>query len=303
MNNISTNGIVLVAEDDLQSVSALNDLLAKEGFTVLVAMNGDQAVSISEKMPPDIILMDAIMPKMDGFEATQKIKSNSELNHIPIIFMTGLSDNEHVLKGLACGSVDYINKPINHDQLIARLKIHLNNSRLTLSARQALDEIGQSSITTDISGNIIWQTESAANILNTNSPDPEWILRKLPHLIKKWLIHEPQKNSSLDLKELNEHIQLKYIGRIFPGEHLFRLVNNDELFMKQRLKERFNLTDRESEVLLWLSYGKTNREIGVIINMSPRTVNKHLEQIFKKLDVENRTTAAAISLQYISHVS
>ena len=62
------------------------------------------------------------------------------------------------------------------------------------------------------------------------------------------------------------------------------------------MKKEFSLTDRESEVLAWISQGKTNREIGIILSMSPRTVNKHLEQIYKKLGVENRTTAAIISL-------
>ena len=80
-----------------------------------------------------------------------------------------------------------------------------------------------------------------------------------------------------------------------------RLLDDDELVARTALKERFELTEREAEVLFWLSRGKTNREIGQILSMSPRTVNKHLEPIYRKLSVENRTTAASVCLQYLSN--
>lgn len=299
MREQNSMGVVLVVEDDLMSVSMLSDALSNEGYTVLVAMDGEQALYIANKMQIDIILMDAIMPKMDGFQACQMIKENVELQHIPVLFMTGLNSSENVLQGFNAGGVDYINKPINLDELLARLKKHLSNSHLTLSARLALDEVGQSSITCDMNGKIIWHTDNAIEMLNNAGSDDDWITNKLPNIIKNWIMHDPQRNSTLELRDLTGAIQLRFISRTHPGEYLFRLINNDEVYAKQRLKTQFMLTDREADVLLWISHGKTNREIGQIIDMSPRTVNKHLEQIFKKLDVENRTSAAAISLPYI----
>lgn len=299
MREQNSMGVVLVVEDDLMSVSMLSDALSNEGYTVLVAMDGEQALYIANKMQIDIILMDAIMPKMDGFQACQAIKENVELQHIPVLFMTGLNSSENVLQGFNAGGVDYINKPINLDELLARLKKHLSNSHLTLSARLALDEVGQSSITCDMNGKIIWHTDNAIEMLNNAGSDDDWITDKLPNIIKNWIMHDPQRNSILELRDLSGSIQLRFISRTHPGEYLFRLINNDEVYSKQRLKTQFMLTDREADVLLWISHGKTNREIGQIIDMSPRTVNKHLEQIFKKLDVENRTSAAAISLPYI----
>ena len=86
------------------------------------------------------------------------------------------------------------------------------------------------------------------------------------------------------------------LPQVAPDEYLLRIVDLTGDSDTALLKKEFSLTDRESEVLAWISQGKTNREIGIILSMSPRTVNKHLEQIYKKLGVENRTTAAIISL-------
>lgn len=299
MREENSLGVVLVVEDDLISVGMLSDALSEQGYTVLVAMDGEQALYIADKMQVDIILMDALMPKMNGFEACKALKNKVELEHIPVLFMTGLSSSEHVLEGFNAGGVDYINKPIIIDELLARLKKHLSNAHLTLSARLALDEVGHSSITCDITGNIIWHTDNAIDMLNHASPDASWVTDKLPNIIKNWILHEPIRNSTLALRDLSGIIQLRFISRTHPGEYLFRLMNNDEAYAKQRLQTQFTLTVREADVLLWIAHGKTNKEIGLIIDMSPRTVNKHLEQIFKKLDVENRTSAAAISLPHI----
>lgn len=302
MINKNSLGVILIAEDDLQSISMLNDVLESEGYTVLVAMDGEQAVYITKKMQIDIILMDALMPKMNGFQACQVIKEDVELKHIPILFMTGLSDSESVIQGFDAGGVDYINKPIKVNELLVRVKKHLSNSHLTLSARLALDEVGQSSMTCDINGKVIWHTDNAIDMLTAASPNENWINETLPNIIKNWVMHEPERNSRLKLHDLSGSIQLRFINRTHPGEYLFRLINHDEIYAKKRLIDQFSLTTRESDVLLWVSHGKTNREIGVIIDMSPRTVNKHLEQIFKKLNVENRTSAAAISMPYTHNI-
>ena len=103
MDTSKSKGIVLVADDSAEALSMLNDALISEGYTIFVAMDGVQAISIANRMPPDIVIMDAVMPNMDGFEACRQLKKNNELSDIPVIFMTGLSDTEHVVKGLEAG--------------------------------------------------------------------------------------------------------------------------------------------------------------------------------------------------------
>lgn len=301
MTSQETKGIVLVVDDSTDALGLLNEALLKDGYTVIVAMDGAQALAIADRMAPDIVLMDAIMPNIDGFEACRILKQNTELSDVPVVFMTGLSDSEHVLKGLAAGGVDYISKPIKLDEMLARVKVHLSNSRLTRSARVALDEVGQLTFACDINGKIIWSTTQAGQILATIEDEEPALVRKLPAQIRSWLAQTPNKYSSLALQGLKRSVQVNYLGRPSPREYLLRLLEDDELVARATLKERFALTEREAEVLFWISRGKTNREIGQILSMSPRTVNKHLEPIYRKLMVENRTSAAALSLKHIGN--
>ncbi|MFT4776842.1 MAG: DNA-binding NarL/FixJ family response regulator [Oleispira sp.] len=300
MTHNESKGIVLVVDDSADALGMLNESLANEGYTVFVAMDGIQALAVAGRMAPDIVLMDAIMPNMDGFEACKALKDNSELNEVPVIFMTGLTESENVIKGFEAGGVDYINKPVKLDELLARVKVHLNNSRMTRSARVALDEGGQLTFACDINGRMVWSTAQVRQLLSSVYSDEEWLSAQLPEQIKSWLSRSPEKHSSIPLKGPDKKLQVKFLGRVSPGEYLLRLLEDNELVARSALKERFELTEREAEVLFWLSRGKTNREIGQILTMSPRTVNKHLEPVYRKLSVENRTTAVSVCLQYIS---
>ncbi|SIS44270.1 response regulator transcription factor [Neptunomonas antarctica] len=301
MINNKLKGVVLIADDNPDSLGMLNEVLASEGYTVFVALDGAQALAIAERMAPDIVLMDAIMPNMDGFDACKALKKNSELADIPVIFMTGLSESEDVVRGLEAGGVDYINKPVKLDELLARVKVHLNNSRMTRSARVALDEVGQLTFACDINGGVIWSTTHTRQLLASRSDGLTWMEMQLPQQLKTWLTHSPEKHNSLQLNGLTKPLQVNFLGRSSLGEYLMRLLDDDELVARTAFKERFELTEREAEVLFWLSRGKTNQEIGQILSMSPRTVNKHLEPIYRKLAVENRTTAASVCLQYLSN--
>ena len=109
---------------------------------------------------------------------------------------------------------------------------------------------------------------------------------------------EPGDQSALD----SDHgeLRLRYLGDTGSGEPLFRLLQRDGEEESELLRQQLRLTRRESQVLLWIAQGKTNREIGQILSLSPRTVNKHLEQVFRKLGVENRTAAAAMALRCLT---
>ncbi|HAC28180.1 MAG TPA: DNA-binding response regulator, partial [Marinobacter hydrocarbonoclasticus] len=135
--------VVLVVDDAIDSIRMINDALEEAGMTVLVALEGNQALTISQNITPDVVLMDALMPNMDGFETCRRLKENPAFADIPIIFMTGLSDTEHVVMGLNAGGVDYVTKPIDTTELLARMAVHLANARMTRSARCALDTAGQ----------------------------------------------------------------------------------------------------------------------------------------------------------------
>ncbi len=154
MNDENEDEIVLVVDDSPDTVSMLNDALDNEGFSVLVALSGMQAVSICKKIKPDLILLDAVMPEMDGFETCKTLKQNPDLESVPVIFMTGLDSENTVESSFNSGATDYIQKPIRIKELVARINTHIKKSRQITMSRELLDSVGLSSIAVDNNGNI-----------------------------------------------------------------------------------------------------------------------------------------------------
>jgi DNA-binding response OmpR family regulator/DNA-binding CsgD family transcriptional regulator len=300
MNTKTQSQVVLVVDDAIDSIHMLNDVLEESHFTVLVALEGAQALTITKNIRPDIILLDAIMPNMDGFETCRQLKLNPQLADVPIIFMTGLSDTEHVVMGLNAGGVDYVTKPINPDELIARMRVHLANARITQSARAALDTAGQYLLTIDLQGQLVWATPQVYQLLDGAgaAADSIALTHTISQQLREWISHKPETGRQLPLQQVTKEISVEMLNLIDGKEYLLRLTNpHKPADDTQSLKHQFSVTGREADVLLWIANGKTNREIGQILEMSPRTVNKHLEQIFKKLGVENRTSAAAVAIK------
>ena len=292
----TTSGAILIVDDTPESLAFMNEALAGAGYTVLVAMDGEQALNIARLMTPDLILMDGVMPRMDGFEACRALKASPDSEDVPVIFLTGLSDSSDVLKGLEAGGVDYLTKPVNLDEMLARVQVHLSTAMKTKSARRALEEMGQPAFACDVNGTLLWATRVAEELLESTGADLESWQPVLSRDLPSWLTRSPERNATLRLTSEQAEVSVRYLGRPLPGEYLMRFVLNEEVAARQALQAAFDLTDRETQVLFWLSRGKTNQEIAQILEMSPRTVNKHLEPVFRKLGVENRTAAVATAL-------
>jgi DNA-binding response OmpR family regulator len=215
LTKIVEPGVILIVDDTPDNLAVLSDALDDAGYMVLVALDGLSALNRIQRRRPDLILLDAVMPGLDGFETCRRIKAQPDSADIPVLFMTALTDSEHVVQGFEVGGSDYVTKPIQTDEVLARVAAHLRTSRILRSARAA---------------------------------------------------------SQLPILTLNDE----------PAHEM--------------LSARFQLTDREVEVLRWVACGKTNRDIGDILGLSPRTVNKHLEHVYVKLGVETRTAATSVAL-------
>jgi len=292
--------IVLVVDDSPETLSFLTDALEHSGATVLVATEGARALALVDRITPDIILMDAVMPGMDGFETCRRLKANAALAHVPIIFMTGLSEAEHIVEGLEAGGVDYVTKPIVLDVLLARIRVHLANARTAQSARLALDTAGRYLLAANGAGEILWCTPQAVRLLEAALPAQDGVIL-LPESLKVWLKISAGQRGSIPppapiVAADGQPLQLSYLGSTGEGEFLFRLTREDSDGQEALLRRQFAVTAREAEVLFWIARGKSNRDIGEILGLSPRTVNKHLEQIYQKLGVENRASAAVMAL-------
>lgn len=294
---------VLVVDDTPDTLGFLTDTLDQAGFTVLIATDGASALDLVEQITPDLVLMDAVMPGLNGFETCRRLKREKMLSSLPVIFMTGLSETEHVLEGLAAGGVDYVTKPIVVDELLARIRVHLANARAAYGTHAALDAAGRFLIATDRNGVLLWSTPKARCLLGALLPPSDGTTIALPRALMLQLVQgrEDQPASTRTVLEFGERrIEVSLVSRLGPDEILFRLAELDLRSEEQVLQQRLALTSREAEVLLWISRGKSNREIGEILAISPRTVNKHLETVFVKLGVENRAAAAARAVRLLA---
>jgi DNA-binding response OmpR family regulator/DNA-binding CsgD family transcriptional regulator len=292
--------IVLVVDDSPNTLRMLTDAIEGAGMTVLVALDGEQALSLIDRITPDVILMDAVMPGLDGFEICRLLKRNSALSHVPIIFMTGLSETENIIKGLDAGGVDYVTKPIAPNELLARIRVHLANARISQSARAALDASGRFLLAANRAGQVLWLTPQAARLLKNVFPNVNSEAIVLPVHIREWLEQYTGRamtsgGIAFGPPDSGVKLELSVISQIGADEILLRLIDGDPHDDQMALRTKLGLTQREAEVLLWIARGKSNRDVAEILTLSPRTVNKHLEQIFTKLGVENRTSAAALA--------
>lgn len=287
---------VLIVDDSPETLRMLTDALDGAGMTVMVALDGTSALRIGEQIVPDVILLDAVMPGMDGFETCRRLKREATLAGVPVIFMTGLAETEHIVRGLEAGGVDYVAKPIVIKEMLARIKVHLANARLTQSARAALDVSGRYLFAVDHRGRIIWATPQAEKLARDRATSEKL---ELPEPWLDWLgqMHQgmAESKSPPAMSFRDEKLRLQYMGRLGANEFLLRLARDTSSDSPAEFSKELGLTSREGEVLSWLSKGKTNRDIAQILGLSPRTVDKHLEQIYAKLGVENRTAAAAVA--------
>lgn len=139
---LDQNTNILIVDDNPANLSVLSDTLDQAGLEVWVAQSGRVALERVKYALPNLILLDVMMPDIDGFETCRQLKANSETKDIPVIFMTALSDTEHKVEGFQLGAVDYITKPFQQEEVLARIKLHLKLSDLSekLEEKNALLE-------------------------------------------------------------------------------------------------------------------------------------------------------------------
>lgn len=293
---------VLIVDDTPDTLDFLTEALEAEGMTALVATSGPAALRLVGQIAPDLILMDGVMPGMSGFETTRILKQTPGVEHVPVIFMTGLSETEHVLDGLSAGGVDYVTKPIVLAELLARIRVHLANARVAFGARSALDATGRNLLSIDREGRLLWctpRTEALlAALFGKDGTGPEGGLSEA--LAQRLLGLAQEGRGSLRIEAGGRRIEFAWLNPLGPEEYLFRVTEEVPGAREAVLRAAFGLTMREAEILLWLAQGKANKDISEILGISPRTVNKHLEQVFDKLGVENRATAAALATRALA---
>jgi CheY-like chemotaxis protein/DNA-binding CsgD family transcriptional regulator len=298
-------GLVLIVDDVPDNLAVLHDALDEAGYTVLVATDGASALQRAAQADPDIVLLDAVMPGIDGFETARRLKAGPDTAHIPIIFMTGLTETEHVLAAFEAGGVDYVTKPIRAPEVLARMAAHMQAARQARQARNALDAYGHATIAVRLDergARLVWQTPLARRWLPgyfDAAPD------QVPDELLAWLAGAAGGGEVRPLSTPRGASQLVATlqGRTVDEDWLVVLREVSDAATVEATMRAFGLTLRESEVLYWVAKGKTNRDIGDILGSSPATVKKHLERVYEKLGVETRTAAASMAMQRVRELA
>jgi DNA-binding response OmpR family regulator len=152
-NTLSQN--ILIVDDNPNNLEVLSETLTRAGFQVAIAIDGESAIEQIQYHSPELILLDVMMPGIDGYQTCHRIKANPKTFDIPVVFMTALSDTEHKVKGFALGAVDYITKPFQREEVLARVRVQLQLRNLTRTLEEQNKMLKQE----------IWQREKVESSL------------------------------------------------------------------------------------------------------------------------------------------
>ena len=292
--------LILIVDDTPANLEVISDTLSDAGFEVAIAPSGERAFKQLQLQLPDLILLDVMMPIMDGFEVCQQLKANPITQDIPVIFMTALSDTESKTKGFELGAVDYITKPFQEAEVLARVKTHLQLRRLTKNLEQqvaqrtselnrALQALQSSQLQLVQSekmsalGNLVagiaHEINNPLGFVNGNVNHIEEYTQDLLGLLDLYQQHYPQPIDAIQAEE--EAIDLDYLREDLPKlirstqEGIKRITNiSTSLRTFSRADSDrpipFNLHDGIDSTLLILKHrlkaNQTRPEIEVITN-------------------------------------
>ncbi|MEZ5414965.1 MAG: response regulator [Opitutaceae bacterium] len=283
---------ILVVDDTPANIGVLIDALGDAGYQVLVAESGLSALAQLDHAKPDLILLDVMMPGLDGYETCRRIKQQPTGAHVPVIFMTALDEPGQKLRAFESGAVDYITKPIYVPEVLARTAAHLKIRQLQQDLedelalrvdaenvlRQSLD---QGVLLTDATGSIVFCTRLAEALLHRHFP--AFNGRQLP----------------AEFNDTATGLQIRRFADGDQGDLRMYVIHESRAERGPGALLALGLTSREAEVLYWIAQGKSNPDIATIISTSVRTVHKHVENIFRKLGLETRNAAALAALELL----
>jgi DNA-binding response OmpR family regulator/DNA-binding CsgD family transcriptional regulator len=284
-------GRILVVDDTPANLSLLLDALTDAGHEILVAEGGRSALSLLEHTTPDLVLLDFVMPGLDGVATCQRLKAHPNSRDVPVLFLTALEEPEQKLRAFQSGAVDYITKPVHVPEVLARVAAHLQIRSLQKSLADELalrieaeaqlsQSLDRAVVLADATGRIAFSTRFAEDLLHKHFP------ARAPGTLPVGL----ETGTALVTRRFSE-----------PGR------NDLQLFV---LEEKgtppgpaalmtLGLTAREAEVLYWIAQGKSNPDTATILGASVRTVHKHVEHIFQKLGLETRNAATVTALEVL----
>ncbi len=303
----------MIIDDTPENLALLSDTLSEANYRVLVATDGLSALEQINYLIPDIILLDVMMPGINGYETCNRLKLNPRTEKIPVLFMTALSELNDLLRGFEEGAVDYLVKPIRPPEVLARVEAQLQQARNIKRADEALSHSPHSVLAINPKGRITWLSTAATCWFNDflhsfGLPEVTQVGQPLPEPLLEWVIAQlaqpvNQEQTPFESLRSGNHFIVKLAPCLNTPEYLLFMEKRSGQWNLDSVKTALGLTAREAEILMWISRGKTNKEVGLILDSSPRTINKHLEHVFEKLGVATRAAAVSIALQRTANIN
>lgn len=285
------SGRILVVDDTPANLSLLLDALTEAGHEILVAEGGRSALSLLDHTTPDLVLLDLVMPGMDGVATCKRIKEHPSCRDVPVLFMTAIDEPDQKLRAFEAGALDYITKPVYPPEVLARVAAHIqirtlqkslaDELALRIEAEEQLSQsLDRAVVLADAAGRIAFSSRLAEDLLHKHFPG------RTPGTLPSNL----ETGGALVARRFAEQGRTDLV--------LFVLEERGAPPGPAALM-RLGLTAREAEVLYWIAQGKSNPDIATILGASVRTVHKHVEHIFQKLGLETRNAATLAALDVL----
>ncbi len=281
---------ILVVDDTPANLSLLLDALTDAGYETLVAEGGRSALSLLEHTTPDLVLLDLVMPGMDGVATCRKLKERAECRDLPVLFMTAVDEPAQKLRAFEAGAVDYITKPVYPPEVLARVAAHLQIRALQRAVEDELalrveaenqlsHSLDRAVLLADAAGKIVFRTRLADDLLHKHCP--------------------AQANGMLPTFAPDGALVVRRFAEAGRSDLQMLVLEERGAPPGPAALVRLGLTPREAEVLYWIAQGKSNPDIATILGANVRTVHKHVEHIFQKLGVETRNAATLAALEIL----